>query len=93
MLSQLPGTPQMLSHHHPLSLHRTFQALAPATHPRKSAILATLVSEGPPSTTHDENVSCDHTDRRAQLLKDPGQPQPRAFSQQAFLEYLLYAWP
>lgn len=55
VLFQLPGTPQMLSHHRPFSLPRTYQALAPATHPRKSATLATPVSEGPPSPTHDEN--------------------------------------
>ena len=43
------------SHHHPFTLPRTYRALAPATHPRKSATLAPPVSEGPPSPTHDEN--------------------------------------
>ena len=74
-LCPLPGAPEMLSHHHPLSLPGTFQPLAPAAHPRKLAILAALVCNGPSSTTHNENVSGDHTDDRSQLLQDPVQPQ------------------
>lgn len=87
MLCTPPGAPGLLS----VYLDPSSPLHLPP-HPRKPAVLATPISDDPSSTTHNGNVSCDHTDCRAQLLYNTVQLQLFIIIWQTFLEHLLCAW-